>query len=53
MGNIYKINVKDGSLIWDKKNTVSFYSQIKIFNNKIYQIQQNGEYYSIQTHTPH
>jgi len=36
MGNIYKINVKDGSLIWDKKNTVSFYSQIKIFNNKIY-----------------
>jgi len=36
MGNIYKINVKDGSLIWDKKNTVSFYSQIKIFNDKIY-----------------
>ena len=36
MGNIYKINVKDGSLIWDKKNPVSFYSQIKIFNNKIY-----------------
>ena len=36
MGNIFKLNVQDGNLIWDKKNTVSFYSQIKIFNDKIY-----------------
>ena len=36
MGNIYKVNMQNGSLIWDKKNTVSFYSQIKIFNDKIY-----------------
>ena len=36
MGNIFKLNMQDGNLIWDKKNTVSFYSQIKIFNDKIY-----------------
>ena len=36
MGNIFKLNIQDGNLIWDKKNTVSFYSQIKIFSDKIF-----------------
>ena len=38
LSNIYSLNIDDGSLIWKKKNSSSFNSQIKIHKKKIYTI---------------
>ena len=38
LSNLYLINIKTGSLVWKKKNTSSFNSQIKIFKNNFFTI---------------
>ena len=38
LSNLYLINIKTGSLVWKKKNTSSFNSQIKIFENNFFTI---------------
>ena len=36
IGKIYKVDIISGELIWQKNNPIPFYSQIKIFDNKIF-----------------
>jgi len=38
IGKIHKINITNGELIWKKINPIPFYSQIKIFDGKIFAV---------------
>ena len=38
LSNLFLINLKNGNLIWKKKNDYPFNSEIKIFDNKFYAI---------------
>ena len=38
LSNLYSLNLNNGKLIWKKKHSSAFNSQIKIFNEKIYSI---------------
>ena len=39
---LYSINLKDGELIWKKKNDASFNSQIKVLSDKFYAVDLNN-----------
>jgi len=38
MANYYAININNGNLLWTKKNSAPFNSQIKIYKNKFYTV---------------
>jgi outer membrane protein assembly factor BamB len=50
LSNYYALNIKDGSILWSKKHTTPFNSQIKIFKNLFFVVDSNNNLicYSIE-----
>ena len=49
IGFVYSINLKDGKLLWIRSYEVPIKSNIKVFNNKIFLINQDNKIFCLNT----
>ena len=51
VGFVYALNLKDGKLVWIKNQGVSFRSKIKIFDKKIFLVDQDNRIFCLDSET--